>query len=210
MCLKNIRATLITRILVAINILVYIYICWLAYKNYGFINISTMTQVISAKGGLVVDDIINHHQYYRLFTSLFLHFSFWHLATNMLTLYFIGNFVESLIGKIRYFLLYFGAGLGANIVSLYLQENHIVSAGASGAIFGLFSFLVLAKWYYPQNIAMLQVTKVYSIFIIMNVIFSLKDTSINLIAHLAGFLVGIFIVIVYMLINKLKKNKIIN
>jgi len=79
---------------------------------------------------------------WRLFTSMFLHFGIIHLAANMFALFSIGKMLEPFIGRWRFFILYLLAGLGGNAVSLWWHQNDpSVSAGASGAIFGLFGVL---------------------------------------------------------------------
>ncbi|CAN5420182.1 hypothetical protein BH09BAC5_BH09BAC5_23200 [soil metagenome] len=76
---------------------------------------------------------------WRLFTSMFLHFGILHLATNMYAFFSIGRILEPFIGKWRFLFLYIFAGLGGSAVSLWWHAaDASVSAGASGAIFGLF------------------------------------------------------------------------
>ncbi|HET6992940.1 MAG TPA: rhomboid family intramembrane serine protease [Bacteroidia bacterium] len=76
---------------------------------------------------------------WRLFTSMFLHFGIIHLATNMYALFSVGRMLEPFVGKWRFFILYLCAGLGGSSVSLWWHQSEMnVSAGASGAIFGIF------------------------------------------------------------------------
>ncbi len=91
-----------------------------------------------AWGAAGTRDIYLGHEYYRLVTSMFLHFGIQHLGNNMLVLFFIGDCLERSVGKIKYFLIYFLGGVGANILSLFLEiykGEYVVSAGASGAVF---------------------------------------------------------------------------
>jgi membrane associated rhomboid family serine protease len=78
-------------------------------------------------------------EYWRLFTSMFLHdpTNILHLALNMLSLFFVGRFVEVLFGKWRYIVIYLLSGLAGNVLYLFLDPNG-ASLGASGAIFGIF------------------------------------------------------------------------
>ena len=95
----------------------------------------------AANAGLIVDE----HEYYRLFTSMFLHFGMTHLANNMLVLFVIGDNLERAVGKIRYLLIYLLSGVGGNILSCYLEYRQgvvTVSAGASGAIFGVMGAMI--------------------------------------------------------------------
>ena len=91
-------------------------------------------------GALYVPFVVEYKEYYRLFTCMFLHFGFSHLMNNMLTLVVIGWNVEMFVGKIRFLVIYFLSGLGGNLLSMAVdiwKQDYSVSAGASGAIFGL-------------------------------------------------------------------------
>jgi len=80
-------------------------------------------------------------QWWRLFTSMFLHFGIIHLAVNMYALYVGGLLVEQLYGGIHFLFLYLIAGLSGSIASL-LWQPMVNSAGASGAIFGIYGGLL--------------------------------------------------------------------
>lgn len=91
-------------------------------------------------GAMYVPFVVEYKEYYRLFTCMFLHFGFSHLMSNMLTLVVIGWNVEMFVGKIRFLVIYFLSGLGGNLLSMAVdiwKQDYSVSAGASGAIFGL-------------------------------------------------------------------------
>jgi len=91
-------------------------------------------------GAMYVSFVVEYKEYYRLFTCMFLHFGFSHLMNNMLTLVVIGWNVEMFVGKIRFLVIYFLSGLGGNLLSMAVdiwKQDYSVSAGASGAIFGL-------------------------------------------------------------------------
>ena len=83
-------------------------------------------------------------QPWRLFTAMFLHVNLLHLLFNMYVLYLIGPQLERLFGHVRYLVLYLVAGLGGSVASFWFSDPHSVSAGASGAIFGLMAALVVA------------------------------------------------------------------
>jgi membrane associated rhomboid family serine protease len=85
------------------------------------------------------------HEYYRLFTSMFLHYDFLHIAFNMISLLIVGPAVEVMLGKTRFLTLYLLAGIGGNVLSYLIAPLNGGSAGASGAIFGVFgAYVVLA------------------------------------------------------------------
>jgi len=99
--------------------------------------------------------------YWTLFTSMFVHIYFWHLLANMFSLLFIGNFVEKLIGRKRFFWLYIISGLFAGLLYVSLSSffgvpgigekifgnPEIHAVGASGAIFSLLGLLAILTPY---------------------------------------------------------------
>ena len=91
-------------------------------------------------GAMYEPAVVQGGQYWRLLTSVFMHFGIEHITNNMLILYLLGGHLERALGRIRYLVFYLLCGAGANVVSLALhmrQERPVVSAGASGAIFGV-------------------------------------------------------------------------
>jgi membrane associated rhomboid family serine protease len=85
-------------------------------------------------------------EYYRLVTSMFLHYGILHLLLNMWALWILGRTLEGVLGPVRFLTLYFVAGLGGSVAA-YLFTPASPTAGASGAIFGLFAalFIVLRR-----------------------------------------------------------------
>ena len=85
-------------------------------------------------------------QVYRVATSAFLHYGITHLVLNMLVLYFMGPPLEQLLGRVRYGALYGLSALGGSVLVLLLSPLNSATAGASGAIYGLFgATFVVAK-----------------------------------------------------------------
>ncbi|MBK7004811.1 MAG: rhomboid family intramembrane serine protease [Burkholderiales bacterium] len=85
-------------------------------------------------------------QWWRLFTAQFVHFGVLHLAMNMAALWDVGRLVERLYGRWRFAVLYLASGVLGNLLSLVVQGNQAVSAGASGAIFSLYGALLVFLW----------------------------------------------------------------
>ena len=84
------------------------------------------------------------HEYYRLFTSNYLHFGWDHFFNNMVGFLILGSSLEKVIGSVRYAILYTGAGIAGSIISVIYYSmigQDVLSAGASGAIFGLIGAL---------------------------------------------------------------------
>ena len=76
-------------------------------------------------------------QWWRLFTSVFLHYSVLHILFNMYVLWVIGPDLERVLGHLRFLVLFVVAGFGGAVASYWLSPSNTVSVGASGAIFGL-------------------------------------------------------------------------
>lgn len=68
---------------------------------------------------------------------MFLHSGFVHLAVNMLSLYFLGSFIEQAFGRGRFLALYLLSGISGGLAYLYFGAFDAAVVGASGAIFGL-------------------------------------------------------------------------
>jgi membrane associated rhomboid family serine protease len=127
--------TPVTQALVAANVLVFIVAVAL---GAGLITPDPriMIQLGTNFGPLTLDG-----QWWRLLTSMFLHFGLIHIAFNMLALYVNGSVAERIFGSLRYLVIYLVAGLCGSVASL-LWHSQVNSAGASGAIFGVLGSMI--------------------------------------------------------------------
>src|SRR5207244_8055 len=112
-------------------------------------------------------------QWWRPVTSMFLHIGIIHLAMNMIALWSIGPFIERLVGNRSFLVLYLFAGVSGSMASL-AHAPTIVSAGASGAIFGLYGalagFLLRAHGTLPKDVLQ-QLWRTAGMFILYNVLY---------------------------------------
>lgn len=177
----------LTIILIALNTLVF-----LAMVASGVSLTQPTTRDILRWGGDFGPLTLGAHQYWRLFTSCFLHFGIIHIGMNMYVLYLIGPFIETVFGRARYLLVYLIAGLAGSIVSVTVHPL-AVGAGASGAIFGLygavFGFLLI-KHRTLNPAATRSISKSAGIFILYNVVYGSMSGTTDLSAHLGGLLGG--------------------
>ncbi len=90
--------------------------------------------------GAKFNELIVQGEWWRLVTPMFLHIGFIHLLFNNIALYFIGSVAERIYGSLRFLIIYLCAGVAGVIASFYFSPS--LSAGASGAIFGLFGSLL--------------------------------------------------------------------
>lgn len=131
------RGVLINTIMVAVNILVFL----LTEITGSSLNSGNLVRWGAAETQLIAQN----HEYYRLFTCMFLHFRIEHLGNNMLVLVFLGDSLEREVGRLRYLLIYLIGGLGASSISFFMEVRNgenVVSAGASGAVFAVIGALI--------------------------------------------------------------------
>ena len=130
--------------------------------------------------------------YWRLLTSIFIHIGFFHLLLNMYALFFIGVLLEPYLGKSRFLAAYLISGIAASVTSIFWHEN-TVSAGASGAIFGLYGVFLamLSTKLIPKSIRVSLLLSI-GIFIVYNLLNGMKG-GIDNAAHIGGLLTGIVI-----------------
>ena len=128
---------------------------------------------------------------WRLFTAMFLHFDIEHLASNMLSLFVMGSIVENGVGHIRTLFIYLLSGLGGNIVSQlwhqYIGEN-VLSAGASGAVFGLMGALIFASLFARDRMEGLSPLQI-GLMLVLSLYHGVAD-SVDNAAHIGGLLCG--------------------
>lgn len=144
-------------------------------------------------GAIYVADFIRDPQWWRLLASAFLHFSFSHLLGNMVVLSYMGNFLEQRIGWWRYLLFYMTVAVGANGISLiwywHTYDWNVLTAGASGAIFGVVGMLLFIVIYERGRVQGITIQQM-----IWMVIFTLytgfANGGVNNSAHLGGLIVG--------------------
>jgi membrane associated rhomboid family serine protease len=134
-------------------------------------------------------------QWWRIFTSCFLHFSVVHIAMNMFILFMAGRFTERLFGHFRFLAVYLLAGLGGSLASL-VYHPYAVSAGASGAIFGIYGALLgllLIKRRHFAKGSLTPVVRSAIFFLLYNLVYGLSDEHTDMSAHLGGLVTGFFL-----------------
>jgi membrane associated rhomboid family serine protease len=123
-------------------------------------------------------------EYYRLVTSAFLHFGILHLALNMYALVALGPQLEQLLGRWRFATVYGLSALGGSVATYLFASPGAVTAGASGAVFGLFAaFFVIARRIGAQTGPILAT-------IGLNLVFTFAVAQISKTGHLGGLAFG--------------------
>jgi rhomboid protease GluP len=176
----------VTPIIVWLNILVFIL---MVCSGVSFLEPDTGSLIAWGANlrGLTLDG-----QAWRLFTNIFLHIGIMHLLLNMYALIYIGLLLEPYLGKTRFAAAYLLTGIAASIASICWNQN-IVSAGASGAIFGMYGvFLAMLTTNFIEASARKALLTSIGIFVAYNLVNGLK-AGIDGAAHVGGLVSGLVI-----------------
>ncbi len=180
---NNILAARVNLAIVIINVFIFIL--------SDLINPAGNGMSMLDKGALSWDSVINGHEYYRIFTCMFLHAGPSHIFNNMLVLLFIGSYVEQYAGRIKYLIIYFSSGIIAGCASMVynmLRYDYTQSVGASGAIFGLMGSLlciILISQHYKE----LGLRRVLFM-ILLSLYGGITSQGVDNAAHIGGFIGG--------------------
>ena len=162
--------------------------------------------------GAAYAPLITEGEYYRLFTSIFLHFGIQHLTNNMLLLLFLGDYLERAVGKLRYLVIYLGGGIIGNLCS-YLHELFLiktgkapaVSAGASGAIFAAVGAMLVLLAFRKGKLEDLTFRRM-AIMAGLSLMVGFQSSNVDNFAHLGGFFAGAFLMaVLYPGMEKIRK-----
>lgn len=123
-------------------------------------------------------------EYYRLFTAMFLQYGILHLLMNMWALWVLGRVLEAALGPVRFLALYLVAGLGGNVAVYLFSSPAQPTAGASGAIFGLFAALFVVMRKLGRD------TSSVVPILVINLIFTFSVPGISIAGHLGGLVTG--------------------
>lgn len=129
---------LITKILLGINVAVFVVVL----ANKALLDDLVLLGHAPYHAGAPYEGVAEG-QWYRLVTSMFLHQEVWHIAFNMLGLWWLGGPLEAVLGRVRYLALYLLSGLAGGALTYWLAPQNQPSLGASGAIFGLLGATVV-------------------------------------------------------------------
>lgn len=196
----NYRANLpyITIVLVAINVIVFMVLELTGSTE------NTMFMYIS--GAMYSPGVFEEGQWYRIITSMFMHFGYEHLLNNMFMLGILGYQLERQYGRIKYVITYFACGMVGNIVSGIFEMTsgeYAISAGASGAVFGIFGVLLVMIFKSRKQMGQVSVLRLVILFVLM--VFGNMQEDVDWMAHLGGALTGVILaVLLYKVKNQRK------
>jgi membrane associated rhomboid family serine protease len=152
-----------------------------------------LTGTLLVKSFALFAPLVTSGEWWRLISAGFLHGSIIHLLFNVYILWVIGSQLESIVGNIKFVIIYFVSLLGGSVASYLFSPFGSYSIGASGAIFGLMgAMLVVGR---KRNLDISQITTLVAINIVIGFVLSGIDWR----AHLGGLATGAFIT--WVLIN---------
>ncbi|HJA65676.1 rhomboid family intramembrane serine protease [Lachnoclostridium sp. An169] len=164
------------------------------------------TMYMLEHGAMYGPYVTEGHEYYRLVTCIFLHFGIEHLVNNMVLLGALGWNLELETGKIRFLIIYFVSGIGGNIFSLFWDQMHgqfAVSAGASGAIYGLMGALVYVVIANRGRLGRLS-SRGMLFMVALSFYFGFTSSGVDNTAHIGGLVCGFLLAVI---LYRRKKNE---
>lgn len=171
---------LVTYILIAINIVFYIFP--ILFGSYN--------QIIDKF--CIYGENIRMGEYYRLLSGIFLHGNIIHLLLNCYSLYVIGTQLESFLGKVKYLIVYLFSGICGAFFTVMFSK--LPSIGASGAIFGLLGSLLYFGYHYRVYLGNVMKSQIIPL-IILNLLIGFTFNGIDNFAHIGGLIGGSLITV---------------
>jgi rhomboid protease GluP len=165
----------LTPVLIAVNVVAFLWELTTGGTDYDH-------------GWLVPADALQHGEWWRIFSSAFLHGSIPHIGLNMLALFFLGTDVERVYGTMRFALIYVLATIGSGLAIIYFSAYDVPTLGASGAIFGLFGAIVAVGIRLGARGRSL-IGRVLPV-LIVNLVFTFSVPGISAAAHVGGLITG--------------------
>ena len=180
----------VTILLVTVNIVYFLYL--------EMAGSSTDNLFMAQHGAMYAPFVLEHGEYYRLITAMFMHFGYDHISSNMLMLCVLGYRLEKTMGSVKFLILYMLSGIIANVVSMLADlalSRQVVSAGASGAVFGVVGgllYAVLANHGHLEDLSSRQII----IMILLSLYFGYTSVGVDNVAHIAGLIIGFILAVI--------------
>jgi rhomboid protease GluP len=154
----------------------------------GSTNVRVLIRFGANYGPLILDG-----EFWRLFTSMFLHIGLMHLVFNAYALFIFGLEMERLYGPDRFIVIYILSGLFGSLASFASRGADVLSAGASGAIFGIIGMNLAYFYLHRENFGHFGRQRVMNtLFIIgLNLFFGFTIPGIDNLAHVGGLIAGL-------------------
>jgi membrane associated rhomboid family serine protease len=139
------QPALVTLVLITLNLAAFVYSVVLDPEAIG-------GRITRAHADFALwEPALDDGEWYRLLTSGFLHYGILHLGFNMYLLYMLGQMLEPSIGRVRFLLVYLAGLLGGSAGAVVLSDRGAVTAGASGAVFGLLALAFVGYYLHGRS-----------------------------------------------------------
>ena len=152
--------------------------------------------VLMKMGAMKNDAVVIGNQWWRLFTAQFLHMGIMHLVSNAVMIYYLGMYMETIIGHWRFLIIYLLSGIGGNLLSLAWGNDNAISAGASTALFGLFGAMTAIALQNRANPILVYLGKQSFWLALINIVIDLFAPNIDIPGHIGGFVMGFLVAII--------------
>jgi membrane associated rhomboid family serine protease len=184
----------VTRVLIGIN--VALFLAELLFGAVGAMG-GGSTRVLVNMGALVPGFVGVNHDYWRLFTAMWLHGSLLHIAFNMYALYIGGSYLEMIAGKGKYLAIYLVAGVAGNVFVYVLapltNQSYTPTIGASTAIFGIFGALFTYSLHNRDSAVGRALSSMGTV-ILINLVITFVFPGISWQGHIGGLVGGVLCV----------------
>jgi len=180
------QPTLVTFVLIAINVAVFVYTTATDSGTLGG-GLGSNRQASNEQVDLALSRQALHftHEWYRIVTSGFLHFGILHIALNMYLLYLLGQLLERSLGRSKFALLYMASLLGGS--AGVVISNSGLAGGASGAVFGLMAAATVSMHRQGINIMQTGIGRTLMLNLLLTFVLS---SYISVGGHVGGIVAG--------------------
>lgn len=189
--MEEIKKEPVTVLLILLNTLIFLIVEFTGGSENG--------QHMLECGAAYAPLILEQGQWYRIFSSMFLHFGAPHLINNMLVLFVLGQRLEPTVGRLRFLLIYIAGGLGGNFISLFWDMrtgDYSVSAGASGAVFAVMGGMIYVIIRHRGRVADLTMKQML-IMAAFSLYFGFASEGVDNAAHAGGLLCGFLAAVIF-------------
>lgn len=179
---------MVTRFLIVLNVIGYLWEVSVGGPGMLSFGGGPGIERVLELGALYPAAVREHGEWWRIFTSGFLHSGLLHIGVNMISLWSLGRFIEYAMGSWRMLLVYMLSMVAAGLGVIYLSPPTAFTLGASGAIFGLFGalFAIGLKLGKPG----MELVQANIGILVLNLLITFTVPAISWQAHVCGLLGG--------------------
>jgi membrane associated rhomboid family serine protease len=178
----------LTRFLITLNVIGYCWEIWVAGPGMLSLGGGGNLERVLRLGSLVPAEVLQRGQWWRIVTGAFLHGGLVHIGVNMLSLWYLGRFIEYALGSWRMLAVYAVSLIVSGLGIVYFSAPLVPTVGASGAIFGLFGALFALG--FKLGRPGMDLVKANVGILVLNLIITFTVPAISWQAHVSGLIAG--------------------